>query len=265
MPKRSRDKQLAKLAQRRQAERRAAKRRRDLTIGLVAGGIALILVAVGAFILFGGGDEQTDAASPSVSAEPAPTGAACDAKVPSTAEEEKPTFDAPPKMTIDPSKSYSATMVTSCGTIEIELLPEIAPEGVNNFVFLAKQGFYDGLTFHRIVADFVIQGGDPTGDGSGGPGYQFPTDTSPKETFDAPGVVAYANSGPDTNGSQFFITLAPTPNLDPPQQYTIFGTVTKGMDVVEKIGAQPVGPDASGAQSAPLVPVYIDSVTIAES
>ena len=264
MPKRSRDKQLAKLAQRRQAERRAAKRRRDLTIGLVAGGIALALVAVGAFILFGGGDDQTDAASPSVSGS-TPAADACDAKVPSTAGEQKPTFDAPPKMLIEPSTSYTATMVTSCGTIEIELLPKIAPEGVNNFVFLAKQGFYDGLTFHRIVADFVIQGGDPTGDGSGGPGYQFPTDTSPDATFDAPGVVAYANSGPDTNGSQFFITLAPTPNLDPPQQYTIFGTVTKGMDVVEKIGAQPVGPDTSGAQSAPLVPVYIDSVTIAES
>jgi cyclophilin family peptidyl-prolyl cis-trans isomerase len=264
MPKRSRDKQLAKLAQRRQAERRAVKRRRDLTIGLVAGGIALILLVVGAFILFGGND-QTDGASPSVSGS-TPAADACDPKVPATAGQQKPTFDAPPKMTIDPSKSYTATMVTSCGTIEIELLPKVAPEGVNNFVFLAKQGFYDGLTFHRVVADFVIQGGDPTGDGSGGPGYQFPTDTSPDATFDAPGVVAYANSGPDTNGSQFFITLAPTPNLDAPQgQYTIFGTVTKGMDVVQTIGAQPVGPDASGAQSAPLTPVYIDSVKIAES
>jgi len=265
MPKRSRDKQLAKLAQRRQAERRAAKRRRDLTIGLVAGGIALVLVAVGAFILFGGGDDQTDAASPSASGS-TPAAVACDAKVPATAGQQKPTFEAPPKMTIDPSKSYTATMVTSCGTIEIDLLPKVAPEGVNNFVFLAKQGFYDGLTFHRIVADFVIQGGDPVGDGTGGPGYEFPVTVTKGVSFDSAGVLAYAHAQTGGNGSQFFITLAEAPNLDPPNgQYTIFGSVTNGQDVLDAIAAVPTVAGPSGEPSQPTEVVYIDSVTIAES
>ena len=160
MPKRSRDKQLAKLAQRRQAERRAAKRRRDLTIGLVAGGIALILVAVGAVILFGG-DDQTGAASPSAEPgtqtgtvtpqAPAPETVACGGKVPAKADKPKPQFAGPPPLTIDPSVTYSATIETSCGTIEAELLAKTATEGVNSFVFLAQQGFYDGQTFHRIA------------------------------------------------------------------------------------------------------------------
>ena len=197
MPKRSRDKQLAKLAQRRQAERRAAKRRRDLTIGLVAGGIALILVAVGAFILFGG-DDQTGAASPSASVAPgtqtgtvtpeapAPETVACGGKVPPKADKPKPQFAGPPPLTIDPSHTYTATIETSCGTIEAELLAKTATEGVNSFIFLAQQGFYDGQTFHRIAKDFVIQGGDPLGTGTGGPGYEFPVTTTEGVSFDGP-------------------------------------------------------------------------------
>src|SRR4029079_12349959 len=119
----------------------------------------------------------------------------------------------------------------------VELLPKVAPTGVNSFVFLAKKGFFDGLTFHRIVdtpTPFVIQGGDPLGNGTGDPGYGFDTETSPKVTFDRAGLLAYANSGPGTNGSQFFITLDQLPQLDPSSgaSYTIFGKVIGGMDVV---------------------------------
>jgi cyclophilin family peptidyl-prolyl cis-trans isomerase len=274
MPKRSRDKQLAKLAQRRQAERRAAKRRRDLTIGLVAGGIALILVAVGAFILFGG-DDQTGAASPSASVAPgtqtgtvtpeapAPETVACGGKVPPKADKPKPQFAGPPPLTIDPSHTYTATIETSCGTIEAELLAKTATEGVNSFVFLAQQGFYDGQTFHRIAKDFVIQGGDPLGTGTGGPGYEFPVTTTEGVSFDGPGVLAYAHGQTGGNGSQFFFTLAAAPNLDPPNgQYTIFGSVTKGQDVLDAIAAVPTTAGPSGEPSQPTEAVYINSVTI---
>ncbi len=169
-------------------------------------------------------------------------------------------------MTIDPDKTYTATITTSCGEIVVLLNQEAAPIGVNNFVFLAEKGFYDGLTFHRIVADFVIQGGDPKGDGTGGPGYGFKIETSPDATFAEPGVLAYANSGPDTNGSQFFITLQATPQLDPGPngEYTIFGQVVKGLDVVRQIGAIPgtENPGIPGELSVPTQTVYIESVTI---
>jgi cyclophilin family peptidyl-prolyl cis-trans isomerase len=260
MPSRSREKQLAKLAARRQAERRAAKRRRDITLGVVAGVAGLALLVTGFVILTGDDDGAAQAsASPTPTADP--VAARCDHTAPPSAGEQKPTFDRAPRDQLDPGASYTATMRTSCGTIEIELLRDIAPVGVNNFVFLAREGFYDGLTFHRIVPDFVVQGGDPAGDGTGGPGYEFETETSPKQAFDAAGLVAYANSGPDTNGSQFFITLGPTPQLDPgggAGEFTIFGRVTKGMKAVRALGAQPVDGET------PMQPVYIESVRIRE-
>lgn len=120
---------------------------------------------------------------------------------------------------------------TNKGTIEFELYPDDAPKAVSNFVYLAESGFYDGLTFHRVVPGFVIQGGDPNGTGTGGPGYQF-EDEPVKKEYDE-GIVAMANSGPDTNGSQFFIMLEDKPSL--PKNYTIFGKVTKGQDVVKQI------------------------------
>jgi peptidylprolyl isomerase len=278
MPKRSRDKQLAKLAQRRQAERRAAKRRRDLMIGLVAGGLALILVIAGAFILFGG-DDQTAAASPTASAEAGtqtgtvapeaqlPGKVACDGKVPPKADKPKPQFAGPPPLTIDPSATYSATIETSCGTIKVELFADSATEGVNSFVFLAEHGFYDGQRFHRIVKDFVIQGGDPLGTGTGGPGYEFSVTATEGQMFDRAGMLAYAHAQSGGNGSQFFITLGPTPELDPSPNgsYTIFGSVTAGQDVVDAIAAVPTTANASGEPSQPTEAVYIDSVTITES
>ncbi|MDP9328309.1 MAG: peptidylprolyl isomerase, partial [Actinomycetota bacterium] len=262
--KRARDRQLAKLAARRQAERRRQQRRRSRIVGAISV-VAVIGLGATAFAML------TDDGSPKASATPTPSSSTtedlCKGKAPKAAGEKKSTFDKAPPMTIDPKATYIATMKTSCGTVEMELYPDVAPIGVNSFVFLARQGFYDGLTFHRIVADFVIQGGDPTGDGTGGPGYQFDNEVSKKVTFDDGGILAYANSGPGTNGSQFFITLAPAPNLDPTPSasYTIFGKVTKGMDVVQHIGALPTtAPPGSNEASLPTQPVYIDSITIEE-
>jgi cyclophilin family peptidyl-prolyl cis-trans isomerase len=273
MSKRSRERQLAKLAARRQAERDAVRRRRERILRSLGIVVAMVLVAsVGLFLINRKGT-TTASPSPTVkpsgspSASPSDLPVACGGSVPKTAGEGKPTIPQAPPMLIDPSKTYTATMQTSCGRIVIQLDAVHAPIGVNSFVFLVKKAFYNGLTFHRIVKDFVIQGGDPKGDGSGGPGYQFATETSPKVTFDSAGLLAYANSGPDTNGSQFFITLAPTPQLNPStnQSFTIFGKVIKGLDVVKKIGAIPGTPNPGipGENSVPTQTVYIESVKIA--
>jgi len=138
-----------------------------------------------------------------------------------------------PPMVIDPLKNYSATLHMEQGDITIELYSEDAPLAVNNFVFLANEGWYDGVTFHRVLPGFVAQAGDPTGTGLGGPGYAFENEVSDNLSFDRAGVVGMANAGPDSNGSQFYITLAPVPHLD--GGYTIFGQVIAGMDVVESI------------------------------
>lgn len=139
-----------------------------------------------------------------------------------------PQWDAPPPMQIDPNKQYIATLDTEKGKIVVELLAKDAPITVNNFVFLARQGFYDGVTFHRVLKDFVAQGGDPTGTGMGGPGYFIPNEND-NAKFDRPGLVAMANSGRDRNGSQFFITFKELPHLN--GGYTIFGRVTSGLEV----------------------------------
>ena len=138
-------------------------------------------------------------------------------------------WSTPPEMTIDVNKTYVATFETGKGYIIIELMPKIAPKTVNNFVFLARQGFYDGVTFHRVIKGFMAQGGDPTGTGMGGPGYSFEDEFSPNVTFDGPGILAMANAGPGTNGSQFFITYDATPHLN--GLHTIFGKVTSGLEV----------------------------------
>jgi peptidyl-prolyl cis-trans isomerase B (cyclophilin B) len=136
-------------------------------------------------------------------------------------------------MQIDPKKNYKATLDTNKGTIELALYPEYAPKTVNNFVFLANDGFYDGLTFHRVISNFMIQGGDPTGNGTGGPGYRFEDETRLNPLTHETGVISMANAGPNTNGSQFFITHSPQPHLN--GKHTVFGKVTKGMDVVNAI------------------------------
>jgi len=139
----------------------------------------------------------------------------------------------PPEMTIDAKKKYLVVMETNKGTLEIELYPEYAPKTVNNFVFLANEGFYDGVKFHRVIKDFVIQGGDPMGTGMGGPGYKFEDETKGNPLKHETCVISMANAGPNTNGSQFFITHSPQPHLN--GKHTVFGKVTKGMDVVYKI------------------------------
>lgn len=139
----------------------------------------------------------------------------------------------PPEMQIDPEKTYRANMETSKGLIELELYPEYAPKTVNNFVFLAQEGYYDGVKFHRVINDFVIQGGDPTGTGAGGPGYKFEDEVRDNPLKHETNVISMANAGPNTNGSQFFITHSPQPHLD--GKHTVFGKVVKGADVVDSI------------------------------
>jgi len=139
----------------------------------------------------------------------------------------------PPEMEIDPKKSYTAVLNTEKGEIRIQLFADKTPKTVNNFVFLARQGFYDGTIFHRVIKDFMAQGGDPTGTGTGGPGYRFADEFNPGLRHDKPGVLSMANAGANTNGSQFFITHVPTPWLD--NKHSVFGLVTEGMKVVLSI------------------------------
>jgi peptidyl-prolyl cis-trans isomerase B (cyclophilin B) len=142
-------------------------------------------------------------------------------------------YSAPPPVTIDTNKSYTATFETNRGTVVCELYAKDAPETVNNFVFLAREGFYDGTVFHRVIADFMIQGGDPTGTGRGGPGYKFADEVKNNSRRHAVGSLSMANAGPNTNGSQFFITHVATPWLD--GKHTVFGQVTQGQDVVNAV------------------------------
>lgn len=142
-------------------------------------------------------------------------------------------WNQPPAMGIDPEKNYQATIETSRGTIELQLAPQYAPKTVNNFVFLAREGFYDGVKFHRVISNFMVQGGDPTGTGSGGPGYRFEDELSGNPLKHESKVISMANAGANTNGSQFFITHSPQPHLN--GKHTVFGKVTNGQEVVDAI------------------------------
>ncbi len=250
------------------AQRQALlRRRRAARLGAVATVLVLIVAAA---VITGGGDGDgardeeprsapTKPAEPTPSDEPEPAApVACGAEEPPPADPQKyPEAE----QVLEDGVDYRAVMETSCGTIEIDLLEEQAPITVNNFVFLAQEGFYDGLTFHRVEKQFVIQGGDPEGTGAGGPGYTFEDElwAKPKEyTF---GAVAMANAGPDTNGSQFFVIVhkpvRQEAGLAP--AYSVFGRVPKSswgaLDKIRKV-------DVSG--STPLSTVYIESVEIVE-
>lgn len=179
----------------------------------------------------------TATATPSVTATPAPTRS----------------YASAPAMAIDPNQQYTATIKTSKGDVQVQLYAKDAPQTVNSFVFLAEHHFFDGLSFDRVVPGFVIQGGDPKGDGTGGPGYTLPDEVN-SHTNDT-GALAMANAGPGTDGSQFYIDLAPQPNLD--GHYTVFGQVTSGMDVVQQIGQTRRDPGQSNVPA-----VTIDSVTV---
>jgi cyclophilin family peptidyl-prolyl cis-trans isomerase len=165
------------------------------------------------------------------------------------------TYQRPPEMQIDPAKRYSATIETSAGTMTADLFADDAPKTVNNFVTLARDGFYEGVIFHRVIKGFMIQGGDPTGTGRGGPGYKF--DDEPVKRPYSRGTLAMANAGPNTNGSQFFIMHA---DYGLPPSYTIFGKLTGGEDVLDRIATA-----QTGAQDRPNEPVRIERVTIEEA
>jgi cyclophilin family peptidyl-prolyl cis-trans isomerase len=253
------------------AAARAEARRRQRRLRLIVVG-AIALVAIVAIVLAsvaGGGDDADDAdladttdASLDTTSSTEPPADAVEPTCPDA--EEKPDerpggFTEAPPTCIDDGVDYSAVMVTSEGEITIDLLEEVAPNTVNNFVFLARWGWYDGDDFHRVIQGFMNQGGDPIGTGEGDPGYRFADELPDSVDAYVPGTVAMANSGPDTNGSQFFICVGcdqlPTPG------YSIFGQVTDGMDVVEAINALGVPPGQSGPPSPP---VTIESVTIVE-
>jgi peptidylprolyl isomerase len=211
--------------------------------GIISAVVVLIILGMIGVLLFNRTNDST-AAVPT----PEPTSAAPPAEPVAPAEPPAgllPTatsysFAAPPPMSIDPERQYSATILTPRGEIIIELLPEIAPQTVNNFVFLARNNFYNGLNWHRVLPNFMAQGGDPRGDGTGGPGYSIPAEFSDQILFDQPGLVAMARSAdPDSAGSQFFITTAATPHLNDPSgaqtNYTIFGRVVEGQEIVDGI------------------------------
>jgi cyclophilin family peptidyl-prolyl cis-trans isomerase len=166
-------------------------------------------------------------------------------------------WSSPPDMVIDPDKRYTAEIDTSMGTMLVELDPAAAPKTVNNFVFLAREGFYDGVIFHRVIQGFVLQGGDPEGSGRGGPGYRF-EDELPKPGRYEVGSLAMANAGPNTNGSQFFVISGPSGVRLPPS-YSLFGKVVMGLDVVDAIEKVP-----TGAGDRPKEDVVMNSVTITQ-
>jgi cyclophilin family peptidyl-prolyl cis-trans isomerase len=162
-------------------------------------------------------------------------------------------WSTPPDLAIDTTQDYTAIIHTDLGDITLKLFAAQTPNTVNNFVFLAEQGYYDGTVFHRVIPDFMVQGGDPTGTGRGGPGYKFEDEIEPTLKHVKPGVLSMANAGPNTNGSQFFITHVATPWLD--GNHSVFGEVSEGMDVVDSI--PPRNPDQANAPA-----VKIQSVTV---
>ena len=272
--KRERQKQARqeKIQALRQVEQRESVRRRGLMIGVLIA--AFVAFAIVFSILTAEDDDADTATTDTTTTEPAedetststsePAGDPLPCPAPDGSSEQTTEFPAPPEMCIDPEKDYTATMVTDAGTIELDLLEDEAPVTVNNFVYLARYRYYDGLDFHRVIPDFVLQGGDPNGDGSGGPGYQFEDELPDPDDYQA-GSLAMANSGPNTNGSQFFIVTSEqgattlVEAVGGEAAYTLFGQVTSGMDVVAAI-------EADGSPGgAPATVHKIESVTITES
>ena len=237
------------------AERRRRRRQR-VAAGIVGGVVALAGIGLAARAFLGGEDTTVEqSANPDQTTSPTPLGGvACGGQVPPDAGKKKPTFKNPPEMQLDLDRSYRVAMMTSCGEISLQLFDDKSPKTVNNFLFLVKEGFYDGLTFHRIIKGFMIQGGDPAGTGTGGPGYQFEDEVDNGLKFDQVGLLAMANSGPNTNGSQFFITAGDASHLN--GKHTIFGKVIGGMDVVNTLNALPVEADK------PTQTAYIETITI---
>lgn len=172
-------------------------------------------------------------------------------------------WDSAPQMVIDPARTYTATIETNRGDIVIQLAADTAPVTVNNFVCLARAGYYDVTIFHRIIQGFMIQGGDPTGTGTGGPGYQINDELPQGDTPYMRGTIAMANAGPNTNGSQFFIVHQDQP-VEFPKSYSIFGQVTSGIEILDALTTVPVADNGRGEMSRPLATVGIKTTTITE-
>jgi peptidyl-prolyl cis-trans isomerase B (cyclophilin B) len=262
VPSKSRQRQLSKQAAKRQAERRRQRRKRIIAITVV---LALVFALGGtvAAVVLAGGSSPTPKPSPSVAR------AACGAVTPNASTVVglfNGKYKKPPAMSIDTKNKYQWTLQTSCGTIEVSLDPATAPNTVNSIVYLTQQGLYNGTTFHRIAQNFVIQGGDPSDDGTGGPGYTT-VDKPPKNAKYPIGTVAMAKGSSDpagTSGSQFFIVTSASAQqaLAPGGvgQYAIVGRVVRGMDVVNKIAAIPIVGGATNG--APVEKIYIDSAAV---
>jgi cyclophilin family peptidyl-prolyl cis-trans isomerase len=265
VPQEKRQRQKAGRQQRQEQIRAAQARRRRRTQAIV---IAVVVAMIGliAFVTSRGGGHKTNVAADKTTSSTAASQKAVDPTCPKPdgSSSRHTNFKKAPGMCIDPAKTYTATMKTNKGTIEIAFDAKKAPKTVNNFVFLARYHFFDGLTFHRVVPGFVIQGGDPKGDGTGGPGYQF-ADELPQPGDYKAGSLAMANSGANTNGSQFFIITSDAGAKQLVQavggqaKYSLFGQVTAGMDVVKAIEALGTG------DGPPKEPVIIQSVTIKEA
>ena len=286
MSKRQHQRQMDRARQKRRADRFEKRRRRARIVAVTA--VVALVLSVFAAVLINALEREPDPAEPGAEELGADEEPRC--PDPEDAPEvDAQQYDEPPPMEIDEDATYAATMETTCGTIVLELDAAGAPMATNNFVFLAREGFYDGVGFHRIIPDFMIQGGDPEGTGAGGPGYAFEDELGPaREHFEAErqrllgqleeqgdlepegdvdpeevpggyprGVLAMANSGPDTNGSQFFITHG-DPAILPGPDYTLFGEVVEGMDVVDLIATEPAQSDQA------LEPVRIISIDIDE-
>ena len=253
-----------------------ARRKRLVTIGSLTAVVAIVIAGV---IVLSGKDDDSKASSSTKStttvpaaagettvpgeattttafAEAAPGSAECPAADGSSPAKRE--FDGPPKMCIDPTKTYTAKVETNQGTFTLQFDAAKAPKTVNNFVFLARYHYYDGIIFHRIIKDFMMQGGDPTGTGTGGPGYEF-ADELPAAGEYQKYSVAMANSGPNTNGSQFFIITGPQ-GVSLPPSYSLFGKAIDGTDVIDKIGVV-----ATDSSDKPTSEVKMDKVTITES
>jgi cyclophilin family peptidyl-prolyl cis-trans isomerase len=239
------------------------KRSSIVTLSLVAA-MAATLIAGSAFAVDAADAVKAKAAKPAKAAKAAGSTdkaiAAIDAQIAAAKIDKKVAgwkmhLPQPHVVTFDPDKKYYAHMATNVGTMTIELKTKVAPMHVTNFIYLARLGFYDGLKFHRVMKGFMAQGGDPAGNGTGGPGYQIAGEYSPNVKHDQVGVLSTANAGPDTDGSQFFIMFRAYPSLD--MHYSIFGQVTEGLDVVKKL--EDAGNPGDGP---PTQPLNITSVTI---
>jgi len=227
--------------------------------------IAAALLAL-TVVMAGCGQKSSEGGGTGGAAQPTASVAPSAAPTP-TATKPAKSWPQAPAMQIDPAKKYTAEVKTSKGSFTIELFADKAPQTVNNFVFLAKEGFYDGITFHRIIKSFMIQTGDPTGTGSGGPGYKFNDELPPAMPY-TPGVVAMANAGPNTNGSQFFIcTGNQAINLNQIPNFTVFGQLISGKETVQAIEDTPVTLNPRSTDTSPSMPtekVTIDSIVITE-